>query len=488
MENLDDFMKKKMLDGAPNDGEHFEFKEEYWQQAEALIVADERRRRRRRFFWWLSSGVFVLALSAVWWCMQQPEGAAVSENTAAPALENPATEGISAAGEAQKHAPSVAKGDTILEIKAHDQQSVSGQNLTVQPSATASNDVSSENKSFKNQRAEAGAPAAHPKPSANPRHQRHNPKDGLPKSPSEITSNPIQSKGQNPSGVQNALGLNGPTSLAGKANDQEPDNQPGTAKDQLQPGGNPPNAVPREEQPDILLLPTLLRPLLPLVPNLPHILLQHLPVAETNKIPGGRRFGLGLTAFGSGYFPSESTQRFGFGAGLSADWRLGSTWYLQASPLWRVRTMGDFVTEWGPQNAAQLRYSFGFERDEYTLESMASHWLEIPVALQWRQGPWRAEAGVAPGFLLSVQGRLTQVRETSLTARSTTRKAVRLDDAPFYKNYVAVFAGGQYALTKSLGLGVRLHYLGGDFRRQTDEYTPPRQTLWLDAGLHWNLF
>ncbi len=254
------------------------------------------------------------------------------------------------------------------------------------------------------------------------------------------------------------------------------------------PGSDPVGAARQKAQQVVLLLPTLLRPLSPPLRRLPRLLPPPVQVAETRKQPGEGRLGMGLLAFGTGYSPAPGTQRFGFGAGLCADWRLGQSWQLQVSPLWRVRAMGDFIAAWEPQNDAQLRYSFGFESDEYTLEGMASHWLEIPIGLQWRRGPWRAEAGVAPGFLLGIQGRLTHLRETSLTPTRTDRKAVRLDGAPFYKNYVAVFGGGRYALSPRLELGLRLHYLGGDFRRQTDEYTPPRQTLWLDAGLHWNLF
>jgi hypothetical protein len=45
----------------------FEFREEYWEQAKALIEADEARRRRRRWLlWWFFAGL-LLVVAGWWW-------------------------------------------------------------------------------------------------------------------------------------------------------------------------------------------------------------------------------------------------------------------------------------------------------------------------------------------------------------------------------------------------------------------------------------
>ncbi len=65
MENIDDFMQRKFDSDDP--AERFPFREEYWEQAQALIEADEqRRRKRRRFLFWWFSGAVLIGAGALW--------------------------------------------------------------------------------------------------------------------------------------------------------------------------------------------------------------------------------------------------------------------------------------------------------------------------------------------------------------------------------------------------------------------------------------
>ena len=65
MENIDDFMQRKFDSDDP--AERFPFREEYWEQAQALIEADEqRRRKRRRFLFWWFSGAALIGVGALW--------------------------------------------------------------------------------------------------------------------------------------------------------------------------------------------------------------------------------------------------------------------------------------------------------------------------------------------------------------------------------------------------------------------------------------
>ncbi|MFZ4634975.1 MAG: hypothetical protein ACOYNO_12270, partial [Saprospiraceae bacterium] len=68
MENLDEFMRRKFNEPTADDDARFDFKEEYWLQAEALIKQDERRRRAA--IWWWRTGVatalLLLLLLLLW--------------------------------------------------------------------------------------------------------------------------------------------------------------------------------------------------------------------------------------------------------------------------------------------------------------------------------------------------------------------------------------------------------------------------------------
>lgn len=471
MENIDDFMKKKMLDEAPGSGRPFEFKEEYWQQAEALIVADERRKRRRRFIWWWSAGLLLLAFGAgAWWILHiSPQPDTIAHQFPAASQEHFDKQTDTAYTAFQKTPSNLSQQSNNTATKAPQPD---GTNSALPNSSFNSSINSSTEKNTSSQQTNANLSAK--TASGN-------------KAPQPSPGSTDKSGSSNNSPQQQTSGA--PTVAAGTTD------AAGNAASET------PGASPADKQSAAAAMPPLVAPLavVALLPARPLTPLKHLPPtlppqAAQPSLPQAqapapdRRLHLDVFGLGSIYTPAASTQRYGAGAGISASWRLGQAWALQAAPMWRMRTMGAFPEVWEPQNTRQLRYSFGYTLEEYSLESMASHWLEIPVGVQWRKLPWTVEAGLAPGFLLGVQGRQTHALEGSLEARTSGSQWVRLDDAPFYKNYFAVYAGGRYALGKKLGIGLRVHYLGGDFRRPSSEFTPPRQTFWLDAGLHWTLF
>ncbi|MBC7778279.1 MAG: hypothetical protein H7246_22795, partial [Phycisphaerae bacterium] len=69
MDNLDDLMRQKFDSDDP--GARFEFREEYWEQAQVLLEQDEARRRRRL---WIFIGL-VLALALLAWLLMLRLGA-----------------------------------------------------------------------------------------------------------------------------------------------------------------------------------------------------------------------------------------------------------------------------------------------------------------------------------------------------------------------------------------------------------------------------
>ncbi|MDO8969440.1 MAG: hypothetical protein Q7U74_02060, partial [Saprospiraceae bacterium] len=51
MDNIDDLMRQKF--DADDPAARFEFQEEYWEQAQALLEQTEARRRKRRWMIWI---------------------------------------------------------------------------------------------------------------------------------------------------------------------------------------------------------------------------------------------------------------------------------------------------------------------------------------------------------------------------------------------------------------------------------------------------
>lgn len=458
MENLDDFMKKKMLD----DERRFEFREEYWQQAERLIEADERRKRRRGLFWWWSAGLFVLTLAAGVWVWQQSARQVVQQNNTAPV--KPELSRPDASGQARGLGNSAGNAERLAPA-----EQVGSDRTATQPAPPRTGVETTPTQTI-------------PFPDA----AAHNPA----RSANELSDRRSVSSG--------AAGKSAPTQhTPAKPFTERP--APDLTHQAIAP---PDNSAVRTPAPDVPAAPSYARPPFAPFDRLPALLLPLAPVSPRWKTPepvnsppvarriepvAEKRLSFGLSAFGSAFWPAASTQWAGAGAGLTAGWRFRSPWSVQTGVTWRVRAMGDFPEAWGPQNSTQLRYSFGYESAESSLESSASHWLEIPLGLQWQHGPWRAQAGVATGFLLGIHGYSTSARESSLTARVTERQRVSFEKTPFYNNYVAVFAGGEYRFGRRLGAGLRLHYQGGDFRRPANDFEPPRQTFWLDAGLKWRI-
>ncbi len=69
MENIDELMRVKFESDNPAD--RFEFREEYWEQAQALLEAEEARRRKRRrwLLWWCFFAVALIGAGVCFWAI-----------------------------------------------------------------------------------------------------------------------------------------------------------------------------------------------------------------------------------------------------------------------------------------------------------------------------------------------------------------------------------------------------------------------------------
>jgi hypothetical protein len=198
-----------------------------------------------------------------------------------------------------------------------------------------------------------------------------------------------------------------------------------------------------------------------------------------------RRFRFGLAASASLSQTSPDGKRLGGGGGGAfAEYRLAPAWALTAGAQWRFLP-GDWRADSAvAESSNQLRYGFGFQQDEFSLETRGLHFLELPIGLQWRHGAFSAEAGLAPGFLVGVQGRLTQRHSESLQSGiSESKSRVWLDKSPYRSAYFAPFLGVEWLATQRLGLSLRGVYHPGSLAKENPDSPPPGNLFWLDAGL-----
>lgn len=198
------------------------------------------------------------------------------------------------------------------------------------------------------------------------------------------------------------------------------------------------------------------------------------------------KLSFGLAVAGAINQASPDGKRVGAVGGLFAHYRLASSWSLTTGVQWRFLPgtwINDTLTESG-----QLRYSFGFQKDDWMLETRGLHMIEVPIGLRWHRRSLMAEAGFTPGFLLGVQGRLTQQHSESLQDATTRRNKVWLNNAAYNRFSPSLFLGGEWRVKPRLGATLRVTYRPGGFgENPAPDEPPPANLFWLDAGLRWYL-
>jgi hypothetical protein len=145
------------------------------------------------------------------------------------------------------------------------------------------------------------------------------------------------------------------------------------------------------------------------------------------------------------------------GLGIVYNYRLGRRLHLEAGAAYTIRLgLG------GQLNFESVRYGFGYEREQTTLDFRQRHMLEIPLGLAWSPAPrHRIHAGMNIASQLNVQGEVTTVITDNFGKFNTTmlrqggyRQAYRPMDYSIQLGYsydvnsrFALQAVGQYGLT-----------------------------------------
>lgn len=524
MENIDDLMRQKFDSDDP--AERFEFREEYWEQAKALLEKDEARRRRRQ---WLFAGLAVAIGLCAWLWAEQDRRGDLSQNTqeqgSTEQIErqppNPDSFGRKLSGSSNTPRSTEERKITnagTLDANGYrqdDKGKTAGSGIEKTPGEERSTQLP---KSFLPKK--SGSRNPNTPRSAEERkiinagtldadgfRQGDKGKaagSGIEKTPGEERSTQLPDPdffGRKPSGSSNTprdAGERKTTNAGALDADGFRQNDKDTAAVSSPPAAptNQPTNQPLSQsasQP-IFNLPTPLTPI-PLSERViaPRkvIAVPSEPIANKIEPDGSKRFLMGLSIAGSAYQPDTLSHWAGWSAGVYGDYLLSQNLSLCLGVNWRFLPGHDApsIDSANPNVVQQLRYSFGFRREEWRRETQGLHYLEVPISARWRTGRFGVEGGGAAGWLLGVQSRVTHTTESSLEGKVTeVRKFVKGNASPYNQVYFSAFAGAEYRLSHRFSLTARAGYRFTPIAKNLPDVPKNKGLGNVDLGLRVRLF
>jgi len=471
MENLDDFMRQKFDTDEP--AQRFQFREEYWEQAQALIEAEEARRKKRRrwLLWWLFFGAVGVAVA-----VYSGGGRSNSSDRSSGGGRSGQQEQLAGDDDAEKTSQTGS-------ARSIDKSGVQAQGDSVGNSIISGEKTPDASSSFLKNNADNPANTSE---ATNQNWQKNtdNQNFGINKKGAGETFAPGQrtKKGRdnqaNPSPTP--LKPNPETGAPGQIPQAE-NIRPGIAADSANAVATAPEAF---KNLDIFAeLPTLLnlleRPERPF--NTPFATTDAQPIKPVRK----QKFSFGLAAAGTLSQASPDEKRLGGVGGVFAHYRFVPSWSLAVGANWRYLS-GNWADDTASTESGQLRYSFGYKQDLWRLQTYGLHFLEIPLGLRWGRGALTAEAGFAPGLLIGVQGQITREYSESLQQGvRIERSRVWLEKTPYRQFSPTFYLGGEWQALRHLGLTLRGTYRPGSIGKKLTDAPVPANIFWLDAGLRW---
>lgn len=483
MENkdrLDEFLQRKFAADDPE--QRFAFREEYWQQAEALIEAAERRKRRRGLFWWWwltgGAGALLLAWALLgngWNGFRRPAAAAPAVSVTTEGRKSQQTEAAPPAPGSES--PKETAVQTANPVRR------SGGSASLPAGQSSAFGVK---KPVHGADVSALQPAPHSPATA--LETASLPATALPSSPGSEAVVPVA--GQNP--VETTAEDFGNLIPSTRDRNLNPVQKTGQAPAF---GRVPETQTPlpvfksREAPSDLIFLPPVSITHLHRRPA-PFVAPEFAPAPAEEKMIPRRRWNwqLGVVASVSATYGDLNKKDFGPGFGLTARLALGdSPFSLNTDVLWRARrTLTDNVYD----EASTDRYSFGYIRDIRIRKASATQWLEIPISLQYRRRQFGAELGLMPVQLLTLRGEERLFRQSTLQPAEVLveSRGVKLDNKNYPETGLSLFGGLEYRPVSRLGLGLRVHVQPGRPWRALEPGDVRQSPLWIDLRARLFLF
>jgi hypothetical protein len=474
MENIDDFMQRKFDSDDPS--ERFPFREEYWEQAQALIEADERRRKRRRLlFWWLFSGMLA-GIAAIWlWSGQAngPSGVA-SVNKASEQTHSilPGTETrVPGASEPTSASDNASSGiSKITEKENIDNQHISAQNPPVIPALKQDNEP-------KNQRTQNQKTVASNRP-------------GRPNSLPEVSLKTRKNAQRNHLEKNPDTGVKTETWTATPAHTavMQPEN-PQVIQQRAPVAPDAKLSAPNDDvtAPAIIQLLDVLELPFPPADYLKSLLLKKIPLTPKPEIRPvhTRRF-----AWEAGAAASAWQAGTGFAGGFTGNYSLHGHWSLAAGIQVRyvpLTAAAPVATDSTDNVSVKYRYSFGFERTESTRLVKSTINLELPISAHWQKGRFGWSAGVAPGILLGARNRIVQTKESSLGGIETLGEFAEKGQKNGFRNtYFNLFGSAEWRVLNHVGLSFQGNYRPGSILKPAENVAPKKNFWFADLGVRWH--
>lgn len=417
--------------------ERFPFREEYWEQAKALLEAAEQERRRRKFLWWWGLGLGLLLVVS----------AGIYQTFFRTSI------------------PKEPQEDTRFSVKGTpDQQSKGLTPITDTRFTATAKDTS---KRVDIVTVDATTPTLDV--------QRINTSNvtKLLRSQSKHSSAPGAKKGVTKVGqmTYQVLSKGGLTDAINKT--VEPTSKK-TAETIADTTVFFRTALPQSALESLPLLDYILLPLA--TPKFED------PQAPPIKPSKTERRGLGIVAGAPIYADAPSGRRAGAVVGLYVASAFREYWMLSLGVQWRYRPIATLETILTDRN---VRYSFGYTVDEWRRENWAVHYLEVPISVQRHWGRQNLEAGFVPGMMLGASDRLLRQR-SSLYPGTTEVLETKYSEGnkSYYRPlYIATFIGGGWAFNRHMELYGRIFYRPNSLRKNLGEASGLTGKIWPELGL-----
>lgn len=460
MDNLDKFMQHKF--NSEDRSDRFAFQESYWEQAERLIVASEAAKKKRRMilFWWFGTGLFLTISAVGFWqtgrelWRKTPAKASIEYAESNPPINAATPRGSLDPASSQKTNAQVTNKQAVSEISP-----VYSSKNTIKNSKSI--------RLISDKKENVGIAQVHDS----------NVSAHLPSNPTSVNPNIIPTSGHW------AMVFGSPTQA------EFPILQEVAAME------------PRLEIAQIGLLPILLKP----VPFETH------PLSSTSKVvlevaaapetalPVRRPIRKGLEA-ALAYIPAGTQgSRWGLNLAGFVEFPIKKHWSLQAGIAYRLQPIINTTSvALDPSTAfadnsnkvaqtVSYTYSFGYTLKSTERFATALHYVNVPIAIQWRQRALSLRAGFSPGFLFASTQNIKRTTESSLqSAQSTANRRVQFGTPQNYQSFVlGSFVAAEYNLVGRWSVFVQPQYrLINPLKQASTEFG--NRGLWsIDLGVRY---
>ena len=441
MENLDDLMRKKF--NTADEVGRYEFQEQYWDQARALIEADERKRKRRRILlWWWFGGIFILSIAGVYGILNTKKSAYTRNNNSYPeATTKHSDKHIGASGNEQNktlEAPQTT--DTQTEspksIIPNSKTNATGGSLVAGPKGWSPKGGSKPQITIGTKHTKAQANQVDNTPQEVAQNTALKASEATTQSADKQPFNSEKNKATESSNDKTAPGLNTKTTTteAERNNTEASPREDAGASDLNKMVVTAP-ALPSPAPPLGFWLLDVATPM-PTTPQAP---------VPPIKIEKKRSHNIGVFVSASQALSNRNKQ--GAALGITYEGRFKHGLFYTGQLGWRYLPYVIGRDSLTPTASQQLRYSFGYQQNKSWFTTMNQHLLELPVGLGWRIKGLYAHAGLHTALRLATQAALLEESTTALSPDPVSKTSkIWIEKAPLPQFWVRPYVALGYGL------------------------------------------